>query len=89
MIALLNDPGRIVTLIKPQFEVGKGELGKGGVVKDAAQHQRVIAEVNSAAESLGLMLKGLIDSPITGADGNKEFLALYVVSEREGERPGS
>ena len=83
MIDLLNDQGRIVTLIKPQFEVGKGELGKGGVVKDAAQHRRVIAEVNSAAESLGLMVKGLIDSPITGADGNQEFLAVYFVSERE------
>jgi len=74
---LLNASGRIVTLIKPQFEVGKGEVGKGGIVKDPAQHQRVIAEVNQAAESIGLIVAGLIESRIKGADGNLEFLALY------------
>src|SRR6266576_6737984 len=74
---LLNDGGRIVTLIKPQFEVGKGEVGKGGIVKDPAQHQRVIAEVNTAAEALGLCVGSVIESPIHGADGNVEFLALY------------
>ena len=77
VVPLLNAAGRVVTLIKPQFEVGKGEVGKGGVVKDAAQHERVISEVNAAAESLGLSVAGLIESPIKGADGNKEFLALY------------
>jgi len=76
--ALLNDGGRIVTLIKPQFEVGKGEVGKGGIVKDPAQHERVIAKVNAVAESLALRVHGVIASPITGADGNKEFLGLYV-----------
>jgi len=75
---LLRDGGRIVTLIKPQFEVGKGEVGKGGIVKDPAQHERVIESVNAAAESLGLSVRGVIASPITGADGNQEFLALYV-----------
>jgi len=74
---LLKPDGRIVTLVKPQFEVGKGEVGKGGIVKDPAQHQRVIAEVNQAAESIGLIVAGLIESPIKGADGNLEFLALY------------
>lgn len=74
---LLKDRGRIVTLIKPQFEVGKGEVGKGGIVKDPAQHQRVIADVNAVAESLGLSVQGVIESPIKGADGNVEFLALY------------
>ena len=77
-VPLLNDDGRVITLIKPQFEVGKGEVGKGGIVKDTAQHQRVIAEVNAAAEALGLSVRGTIQSPITGADGNVEFLALYV-----------
>jgi 23S rRNA (cytidine1920-2'-O)/16S rRNA (cytidine1409-2'-O)-methyltransferase len=76
---LLSDRGRIVTLIKPQFEVGKGEVGKGGVVKDPAQHERVIAEVNAAAESLGLIVRSVIESPIKGADGNTEFLALYEI----------
>jgi 23S rRNA (cytidine1920-2'-O)/16S rRNA (cytidine1409-2'-O)-methyltransferase len=74
---LLSDGGRIVTLIKPQFEVGKGEVGKGGIVKDPAQHERVITAVNVAAESLGLQVRGVITSPIQGADGNVEFLALY------------
>jgi len=74
---LLTGTGKVITLIKPQFEVGRGEVGKGGIVKDPAQHQRVVAEVNSAAESLGLLIVGVIDSPIHGADGNKEFLALY------------
>ena len=75
---LLADSGRIIALIKPQFEVGKGEVGKGGIVKDPLQHQRVIAEVNAAAESLSLKVVGVIESPIKGADGNVEFLALYV-----------
>ena len=78
VVPLLNNCGRIVTLIKPQFEVGKGEVGKGGIVKNPAQHERVIASVNAAAQSLGLSVGGVIASPITGADGNKEFLALYV-----------
>jgi 23S rRNA (cytidine1920-2'-O)/16S rRNA (cytidine1409-2'-O)-methyltransferase len=76
--AILKTDGRVITLIKPQFEVGKGEVGKGGIVRDPAQHQRVIAEVNAAAQSLGLHNRGVIESPITGADGNVEFLALYV-----------
>ncbi|HJZ78784.1 MAG TPA: TlyA family RNA methyltransferase [Pyrinomonadaceae bacterium] len=78
VLPLLNTGGRIITLIKPQFEVGKGEVGKGGIVKDPAQHQRVIGAVNSAAETLGLKIGGLIESPIQGADGNIEFLALYL-----------
>jgi len=64
-------------LIKPQFEVGRGEVGKGGIVRDPQQHARVIAEVNQAALKLGLQLKKVIESPIRGADGNVEFLALY------------
>jgi 23S rRNA (cytidine1920-2'-O)/16S rRNA (cytidine1409-2'-O)-methyltransferase len=75
--AMLKRDGRVITLIKPQFEVGKGEVGKGGIVRDPAQHQRVIDEVNVAGTSLGLHLRGVIESPITGADGNVEFLALY------------
>jgi 23S rRNA (cytidine1920-2'-O)/16S rRNA (cytidine1409-2'-O)-methyltransferase len=76
-VPLLKKQGCIVALIKPQFEVGKGDVGKGGVVKDPSQHQRVIAEVNTFAQSLGLNLTGLIESPITGANGNVEFLARY------------
>ncbi len=82
VVPLLNPGGLIVTLIKPQFEVGKGEVGKGGIVRDPQQHERVITEVNSVAESLGLRVSGRITSPIHGADGNVEFLALYVSEAR-------
>ena len=78
VLPLLTDVGRIVALIKPQFEVGKGEIGKGGIVKDPAQHERVVQEINVAAETLGLKTAGVIESPIKGADGNVEFLALYL-----------
>lgn len=74
---LLKETGKIVTLIKPQFEVGRGEVGKGGIVKEPEKHERVIREVNQAAEALNLKIVGVIDSPILGADGNREFLALY------------
>jgi 23S rRNA (cytidine1920-2'-O)/16S rRNA (cytidine1409-2'-O)-methyltransferase len=77
IVPLLQEAGRLITLIKPQFEVGRGEVGKGGIVRDPEKHARVIAEVNHAAKELGLQLKKVIESPIHGADGNVEFLALY------------
>lgn len=77
IVPLLKETGRLITLIKPQFEVGRGEVGKGGVVRDPEKHARVIAEVNQAAEELGLLVGKVIESPIRGADGNVEFLALY------------
>jgi 23S rRNA (cytidine1920-2'-O)/16S rRNA (cytidine1409-2'-O)-methyltransferase len=77
LVPLLKDGGRLVVLIKPQFEVGKGEVGKGGIVSDPRQHARVVEEVNAAARALGLEVRGVTESPITGADGNREFLALY------------
>ena len=77
LIPLLDDTGRIVILIKPQFEVGKGEVGKGGIVREPQKHERVVSEVNSFAENAGLATVGVTESPITGAEGNKEFLACY------------
>ena len=77
LMPLLKEDGQIVTLIKPQFEVGKGEVGKGGIVRDKEKHERVVSEVNEFAERSGLRITGLIESPILGAEGNKEFLALY------------
>src|SRR5215211_8044828 len=74
---LLIDGGAIVTLIKPQFEVGRGEVGSGGIVRDPEKRSRVVEEVNDAAQSLGLTVIGVIESPIQGAEGNIEFLALY------------
>ncbi|MBD0373497.1 MAG: TlyA family RNA methyltransferase [Pyrinomonadaceae bacterium] len=77
IVPLLTEFGRFITLIKPQFEVGRGEVGRGGIVGDPEKHARVIEEVNRAAEASGLRVRGLITSPIKGADGNVEFLALY------------
>ena len=74
---LLVPSGRMIVLIKPQFEVGRSEVGKGGIVRDSVKHDRVVAEVNQAAVSCGLSVGGVIESPIFGAEGNKEFLALY------------
>jgi 23S rRNA (cytidine1920-2'-O)/16S rRNA (cytidine1409-2'-O)-methyltransferase len=77
IVPLLKKDARLITLIKPQFEVGRGEVGKGGIVRDSQKHARVIDEVNRAAEELGLRVTNVIESPIHGADGNLEFLALY------------
>ena len=65
---------RLVALIKPQFEVGREEVGKGGVVRDAALHERVCAEVQDWVEGLGFAVQGIVESPITGPEGNVEFL---------------
>ncbi len=67
--------GQIVILVKPQFEVGKGQVGKGGIVRDSAQHEAACAKVQACAEDLGFRTE-IMESPITGAEGNKEFL-LY------------
>ncbi len=77
LVSLLKENGRIIILIKPQFEVEKGGIEKGGVVRDAGKHEEVILRVNEFAEKLGLQVSGVIESPILGAQGNKEFLALY------------
>lgn len=74
---LLKDTGKMVILIKPQFEVGKSEVGKGGIVRDSARHLEVIEKINSFTEEIGFKNVGLIASPILGADGNKEFLGIY------------
>ena len=71
---------RLVALIKPQFEVGRGEVGKGGVVRDPALHARVCGEVRVWLESGGWQVEGIVESPITGPEGNVEFL----VSARRG-----
>ena len=77
IVPLLIKTGLMIVLIKPQFEVGRGEVGSGGIVRDAAKHARVMNEVNDAAIELGLKVAGVIESPIRGGDGNVEFLAIY------------
>ena len=77
LVKLLTPDGRMIVLIKPQFEVGKGEVGKGGIVREPEKHAAVVEKVNEYAVSVGLEVLGVIDSPILGAEGNKEFLACY------------
>ncbi|HEX6649169.1 MAG TPA: TlyA family RNA methyltransferase [Pyrinomonadaceae bacterium] len=79
VVPLLIAKGSIITLIKPQFEVGRGEVGSGGIVRDVAKRLRAVEEVNGFAKSLGLNVVRVIESPITGAEGNVEYLALYQV----------
>ncbi len=71
---LLEKHAVIVALIKPQFEVGKGQVGKGGVVRDPKLHETVIADLTSFFPSLGWQVEGCIPSPILGPKGNREFL---------------
>jgi len=80
IVPLMKEDAAIVTLIKPQFEVGRGEVGGGGIVRDPAKRTQAIEKVNQAAVDLGLRVAGVIESPIQGAEGNVEFLALYVRS---------
>lgn len=73
-LSLVKSFGTVVALIKPQFEVGRGEVGKGGVVREPEKHAAVIASVGSLAESLNLETVAVTESPITGPKGNREFL---------------
>lgn len=71
---LLTPQGEVIALIKPQFEAGQEDVGKGGVVRDAKVHQRVLQETLDLAANLGLTVAGLIASPLLGPAGNVEFL---------------
>src|SRR5207302_5155670 len=73
---LLSPPGTVVALVKPQFEVGKGAVGKGGVVRDPEQHSAVVTGLRQFASDVGYTVAGEIPSPIVGAKGNREFLLL-------------
>lgn len=73
-LKLAATPCRLVALIKPQFEVGRAEVGKGGVVRDSALHERVCGEVRAWLEGLGWQVQGIVESPIKGPEGNVEFL---------------
>jgi len=75
IISLLQVDGQMVILIKPQFEVGKGQVGKGGIVREPALHQAACERVERAVRETGFET-AIIESPIAGAEGNKEFL-LY------------
>ena len=85
----LTDAADCVALIKPQFEVGKGEVGRGGIVTDPAKHRRVLNEIADTATASGFEPVGLIESPILGAEGNREFLIHLCCGVRFGSGPGS
>jgi len=93
LLAFLKRGGAILGLIKPQFEVGRGEVGKGGVVRDEALHKRVIDRISDFSRGLGLKVLGVTESPLLGPKGNKEFF-IYLKKEdgengqAEGTRTG-
>ncbi|RLB77785.1 MAG: TlyA family rRNA (cytidine-2'-O)-methyltransferase [Deltaproteobacteria bacterium] len=81
-LKLLTETAEIIALIKPQFEVGKGQVGKGGVVKDRALHNQVVKQVCDLATDLNCQILGLTESPILGPKGNREFL-IYLQKNRK------
>lgn len=75
---LLDPPGDVIALVKPQFEVGKGSVGKGGIVRNPELHRQVLSELSTFAAEIGYTVTGEVPSPIPGAKGNREFL-LYLM----------
>jgi 23S rRNA (cytidine1920-2'-O)/16S rRNA (cytidine1409-2'-O)-methyltransferase len=74
VLKFIKRPGHIICLVKPQFEVGKGSVGKGGVVRDPALHKAVIEDLSKTFQNLDLRVPMVIPSPILGPKGNREFL---------------
>ena len=70
---LLAQEGEILVLVKPQFEAGRGQVGKKGVVRDPRIHREVLHRVSAGAQALGFRVEGLLPSPLLGAEGNREF----------------
>ena len=79
--ALLRDAADVIALVKPQFEAGRREVGKKGVVRDATVQERVVQEVTVAAAEVGLVRRHMVESPITGDTGNREFF-VHLRSDR-------
>lgn len=78
VVQLMKPQAELVILVKPQFEAERGQVGRGGIVRDTAVHEAVIAKVTHGVQGLGFAVKGVIPSPIAGGDGNTEFL-LYAM----------
>ncbi|MEQ1795667.1 MAG: TlyA family RNA methyltransferase [Nitrospira sp.] len=77
IIQFLQSGATVIALVKPQFEVGKGQVGRGGIVRDEAQRQAVLQRILACAEGLGLAQTATLDSPIRGKKGNLEFLSIF------------
>lgn len=88
LTSILGTGGDIIALIKPQFEAGRGKVGKGGVVRDAGVHREVLRLVLEEAVAHGLRLRGLLPSPLRGADGNMEFFAWWTAGAPGGGGKG-
>ncbi len=73
ILPMMSDAGEIVALLKPQFELGRGEIGKGGVVRERPKHQQVLDRISHFSGSIGLKVRGTMESPLLGAKGNREF----------------
>ncbi len=82
LVPLLRPSARVIALVKPQFEVGKGRVGKGGVVRDPALHVESVEAVRAAAGGLGWVELGFVDSPLLGPKGNREFFLAWKTPER-------
>lgn len=83
---VLKAGGRVIALVKPQFEAGRGQVGKGGIVRDPSVHREVLEKVSATAKEIGFAVQDLCRSPLLGAEGNVEFLLFLVrdgVSVRE------
>jgi 23S rRNA (cytidine1920-2'-O)/16S rRNA (cytidine1409-2'-O)-methyltransferase len=90
LLGFLKKEGAILSLIKPQFEVERGEVGKGGVVRDKALHEKVIERVSIFSRGLGLKVLGVTESPLLGPKGNKEFfIYLKKENEEDGQNQGT
>jgi 23S rRNA (cytidine1920-2'-O)/16S rRNA (cytidine1409-2'-O)-methyltransferase len=76
-VRLLAPLADVLVLVKPQFEAARGEVGRGGIVRDESVRTRAVARVVAAAKALGLEGLGTVPSPISGADGNVEYLAAF------------
>ena len=85
LLGFLKKGGSILSLIKPQFEVGKGKVGKGGVVRDKTLHEEVIDRISNFSRGLGLKVLGVTESRLLGPKGNKEF---FIYLEKGNEKDG-
>ena len=81
LLLFMKQEGFIIALIKPQFEVGRGEVGKGGVVRDVRMHQKVVERISEFSQGLDLVVLGVKESPLLGPKGNKEF---FIYLRRKG-----
>ncbi len=78
VLQIIKPRGVLIILIKPQFEVGKGEVGRGGIVKDKSKRMEVVAKITSFVKGIGVEVVDVLPSPILGADGNQEYLIVGV-----------